>query len=36
VLDELIERQFPCFEQPVRISKPRRLAIAAKVWMGME
>jgi len=36
LLDELIERQFPCFEQPVRISKPRRLAIAAKVWMGME
>jgi len=36
LLDELIERQFPCFEQPVRISKPRRVAIAAKVWMGME
>lgn len=36
LLDELIERNFPCFEQPVRISKPRRLAIAAKVWMGME
>ncbi len=36
LLDELIERQFPCFEQPVRISKPRRIAIAAKVWMGME
>jgi phytoene synthase len=35
LLEELIERQFPCFEQPVRISKPRRLAIAAKVWMGM-
>jgi phytoene synthase len=36
LLDELIERNFPCFEQPVHISKPRRLAIAAKVWMGME
>jgi phytoene synthase len=36
LLNELIERQFPCFEQPVRISKPRRVAIAAKVWMGME
>jgi len=36
LLDELIERGFPCFEQPVRISKPRRVVIAAKVWMGME
>ena len=36
LLDELIERGFPCFEQPVRISKPRRVAIAAKVWLGME
>ena len=36
LLDELIERGFPCFEQPVRLSKPRRVAIAAKVWMGME
>jgi len=36
LLDELIERRFPCFEQPVRLSKPRRVAIAAKVWMGME
>ncbi len=36
LLDELIERKFPCFEQPVRLSKPRRIAIAAKVWMGME
>ena len=35
LLDELIERQFPCFEQSVRLSKPRRFAIAAKVWMGM-
>jgi len=36
LLDELIEREFPCFERPVRLSKPRRVAIAAKVWMGME
>jgi phytoene synthase len=36
LLDELIEREFPCFEQPVRLSKPRRVAIAARVWMGME
>ena len=35
LLDELIEREFPCFEQPLRLSKPRRIAIAAKVWMGM-
>jgi phytoene synthase len=36
LLDELIERKFPCFEKPVRLSKSRRVAIAAKVWMGME
>ncbi len=36
LLDKLIEREFPCFEQPVRLSKSRRIAIAAKVWMGME
>ncbi len=36
LLDELIERNFPCFEQPVRLSKSRRVVIAAKVWMGME
>ncbi len=36
LLDELIERKFPCFEQPLRLSKPRRVAIAARVWMGME
>ncbi len=36
LLDELIERKFPCFEQPVRLSKSRRVAIAAKVWMGMK
>jgi len=36
LLDELVERGFPCFEQPVRLSKRRRVTIAAKVWMGME
>jgi len=36
LLDELVDRDFPCFEPPVRISKPRRVAIAAKVWLGME
>jgi phytoene synthase len=35
LLDELIERRFPCFGQSVRLSKPRRVAIAAKVWMGL-
>ncbi len=35
LLDELIERKFPCFEQPLRLSKPRRVVIAAKVWMGI-
>jgi phytoene synthase len=36
LLDELIERDFPCFGQSVRLSKSRRVAIAAKVWMGMQ
>jgi phytoene synthase len=36
LLAELIERKFPCFEQSVRLSKPRRVAIAAKVWLGIE
>jgi phytoene synthase len=36
LLDELTERDFPCFGQSVRLSKSRRVAIAAKVWMGME
>jgi phytoene synthase len=36
LLDELIQRNFPCFEQSVRLSKRRRVAIAAKVWIGME
>jgi phytoene synthase len=35
LLNELIGRRFPCFGPPVRISRPRRVAIAAKVWMGM-
>jgi phytoene synthase len=35
LLNELIERRFPCFGPQVRISKPRRVAIAAKVWMGI-
>ena len=36
LLEKLVERQFPCFEKSVRLSKPRRVAIAAKVWMGMK
>ncbi|HXV36954.1 MAG TPA: presqualene diphosphate synthase HpnD [Myxococcota bacterium] len=35
LLDELVARDFPRLDAPLRISKPRRLAIAAKVWMGM-
>ena len=35
LLEELVERKFPCFEEPLRLPKSRRLAIAAKVWLGM-
>jgi phytoene synthase len=36
LLEELQRRSFPCFEEPLRLSKPRRLAIAAGVWIGWE
>jgi phytoene synthase len=35
LLDELHTRGFPCLEAPLRLSKPRRLAIAAGTWLGM-
>lgn len=34
LLDELHSRGFPCFDPPLRLSRSRRLAIAASVWLG--
>ncbi len=36
LLDELHRKNFPCFGTPLRLSKSRRLAIAAMVWLGRE
>ncbi|MEB2346471.1 MAG: presqualene diphosphate synthase HpnD [Deltaproteobacteria bacterium] len=35
LLDELHARGFPCLGPPLRLSKPRRLAIAARAWLGI-
>jgi 15-cis-phytoene synthase len=35
-LEELQRRGFPCLNATVRLSKPRRLAIAASVWLGWQ
>jgi phytoene synthase len=35
LLDTLHREGFPCLEQPLRLSKPRRLAIAAGAWLGL-
>ncbi len=35
LFEELNQKGFPCFDTPLRLAKPRRLAIAAKVWLGM-
>jgi phytoene synthase len=35
LLGELHRRGFPCLEAPIRLSKPRRLAIAAGAWLGV-
>lgn len=35
LLDELHARGFPCLGPPVRLSKPRRLAIAARAWLAI-
>jgi phytoene synthase len=35
LLEELRARGFPCLEEPLRLSKPRRLAIAASAWLGV-
>jgi phytoene synthase len=34
LLDQLHARGFPCLGPPLRLSKPRRLAIAAGAWLG--
>jgi phytoene synthase len=36
LLEELHRKGFPCFGAPLRLSKSRRLAIAATVWLGWE
>jgi phytoene synthase len=36
LLDELHRRGFPCLDEPLRIPKSRRLAIAAGVWLGVD
>ena len=36
LLDELQARGFPCLEGSLRLSKPRRLAIAARTFLGFE
>jgi phytoene synthase len=35
LLDELHERGFPCLGPALRLSRPRRLAIAAGAWLGL-
>jgi len=35
LLDELRRRGYPCSGEPVRLSRPRRLAIAASAWLGL-
>ena len=34
LLEELQRRGFPCLGEPLRLSRRRRLAIAASVWLG--
>jgi hypothetical protein len=34
LLDELHARGFPCLGPALRLSRPRRLAIAARAWLG--
>jgi phytoene synthase len=36
LLEELQRRSFPCFDEPLRLSKARRLTIAVGVWIGWE
>jgi phytoene synthase len=36
LLDELHGRSFPCLGPALRLSRPRRLGIAAAVWLGLD
>jgi hypothetical protein len=36
LLEELQRRSFPCLDEPFRLPKSRRLAIAAGTWFGVE
>jgi len=36
LLEELQRRGFPCLQGSLRLSRPRRLGIAAGVWLGLE
>lgn len=36
LLDRLQAARFPCFETPLRLSKTRRVLVAASVWLGSE
>ncbi len=35
LLEELATRGFPCLGEPLRLSRPRRVAIAAGTWLGL-
>jgi hypothetical protein len=35
LLDELHAKGFPCLGPSLRLSRPRRLAIAAGAWLGL-
>jgi len=35
LLQELYDRRFPCLGPALRLSRPRRLAIAAGAWLGL-
>ena len=35
LLETMHQRGFPCLERPLRLSRPRRLAIAAGAWLGL-
>ncbi len=35
LLEDLHRRRFPCLEEPLRLSRRKRIAIAASVWLGL-
>jgi phytoene/squalene synthetase len=36
LLEQLQRRGFPCLEGRLRLSRPRRLALAAGIWLGWD